>query len=61
MFVGGSPPVDLVISGTDWCWCANTDQELDLSLTDGVNTWHGYIYWVLGFTLHANNVFFHII
>ena len=32
--VGGSPPVDLVILGTDWCQCADTDKELHLSFTD---------------------------
>ena len=58
---GGSPLVDLVISGTDWCWHANTNLELDLSFTDGINTWYAHIYWVLGFTLHANHVLFHII
>ena len=58
MLVGGSPLVDLVISGNDWCWHANTNLELNLSVTDGINTWYAYIYWVLGFTLHANNVFF---
>ena len=31
VWVGGSPPVDLVISGTDWCWFTNTDNELHLS------------------------------
>ena len=54
---GGSPLVGVDISGTNWCWHANTNLELDLSVTDGINTWHGYVYWVLGFTLHANNVF----
>ena len=58
VLVRGSPPVGFVISSTDWCWYGNTDQELDLSFTDGINTWHAYIYWVLGFTLHAKNVFF---
>ena len=53
--------VGVDISGTNWCWHANTDEELDLSFTDGINTWYAYIYWVMGFTLHANNVFFHII
>ena len=38
--VGYSPLVNLVISGTDWCWCTDTDKELHLSFTDGVNTWH---------------------
>ena len=61
MLVGGSPPVDLVISGTDWCWHPNTNLELHLSVTDGSNAWYAHIYWVLGFTLHANNVFFHIL
>ena len=28
---GGLPPVNLVILGTDWCWCTNTDKELHLS------------------------------
>ena len=50
------PPVDLVISGTDWCWCADNDKEAHLSFTDGINTWHAHIF-VLDFTLHANNVF----
>ena len=58
VFVGGSPPVGLDIPGTDWWCCANTDQKLDLSFTDGVTTWHAYMYWMLGFTLHVNNVFF---
>ena len=58
VFVGGSPLVGVDISGTNWCWHANTDKELDPSFTDGINTWHAYIYWVMGFTLHANNVFF---
>ena len=31
VLVEGSPLVDLDISGTDWCWCVNTDVELDLS------------------------------
>ena len=31
MCVGGSLLLDLVISGTDWCWYANTDKELHLS------------------------------
>ena len=60
---GGSPLVDLVTSGTDWCWHANTNLEFEfvLSFTDGINAWYAHIYWVLGFTLHANNVFVHII
>ena len=53
VLVGGSPLVDLVISGTNWCWHPNTNLELNLSVTDGINTWYAYIYWVLGFTLHA--------
>ena len=58
MLVGGSPLVGLVISGTDWCLHANTNLELHLSVTDGSNAWYAHIYWVLGCTLHANNVFF---
>ena len=58
---GGSPLVGLVISGTVWCWHANTNLEFVLSFTDGINAWYAHIYWVLGFILHANNVFFHII
>ena len=46
VFVGGSPPVGLVISGTNWCWCADTDKEAHLSFTDGINTWHAQIYCV---------------
>ena len=30
MFVGGSPPVGLVILGTDWCWYADTNKEAQL-------------------------------
>ena len=40
---GGSPPVDLVILGTNW-WQMLTDKELDPSSTDGVNTWHACTY-----------------
>ena len=58
MFVGGSPLVGVDISGTNWCWHANTNLELDLSFTDGINTWHAHIYLVMGFTLHTHNVFF---
>ena len=58
---GGSPLVGVDISGTNWCWHANTNLELGLSVTNGINTWHAYVYRVLGFTLHANSVFFHII
>ena len=57
MFVGGSPTVGLVISGTNWCWCTDTDKEAHLSfllmeLILGMPT-----YIVLDFTLHANKVF----
>ena len=31
VFVGGSPLVDLVISGTNWCWCTDTEKEAHLS------------------------------
>ena len=31
VFVWSSPPVNIVISGTDWCWHAGTDKELYLS------------------------------
>ena len=41
---GDSPPVDLVIPGTNWCQCTDTDEELHLSSTDGDSTWHAYIY-----------------
>ena len=41
---GGSPLVDLVISGTNWCWHANTNLEFDLSVTDGSNAWYAHIY-----------------
>ena len=30
-FMGGSPSVHLVILGTNWCWCADTDKEAHLS------------------------------
>ena len=30
-FVDGSPPVGLVISGTNWCWCTDTDKEAHFS------------------------------
>ena len=38
--VGGSPVVDIVILGTNWCWHASTDKEVHLSyckVTDGIN------------------------
>ena len=57
MFVGGSPPVGLVISGTKWCWCTDTDEEAQLSFY----LWNQYCGMptciVLDFTLLANNVF----
>ena len=31
VFVGDSPPVNLDISGTDWCWCANIGEKLHLN------------------------------
>ena len=32
------PPVGLVISGNDWCWCTDTDKEAQfwLSFADGI-------------------------
>ena len=57
MFVGGSPLVDLVILGTDWCWCTNSDKEVCLSflLMELILSMPTYI--ILDLSLHANNIF----
>ena len=55
--VGGSPPVDIVILGTNWCWHAGTDNEAHLSyckVTDGIITWHACMYW-FGLLYLTNN------
>ena len=54
--VGGSPPVNLVILGTDWCLSAGTDKESHLHFADGINTGMP-AYIVFDFALHVNNVF----
>ena len=48
----GSPPVDIVISGTNW-WHSSLIRNHTLDLTDGSNTWHVCMYWVR--LLHHNN------
>ena len=42
----------MVIWGTNWCWCTDTDQELHLSYTGGVTTLHAQNLFILAiFTL----------
>ena len=53
------PPINLVISGTNWCQHADTDNNPCLSFNDGVNTQHVCIYksWTSHFilTMHFPN------
>ena len=56
---GGSPPVNLVILDTDWCWCTDTDKELHLSSY----WWSQYLAClhrlILNSTLQLQNYFSH--